>query len=80
MPRKGWSTSRSSGRLLGRLDGEFGNGSSSPAFVPGIDAIVATCREDVEEPFRPYTFLAWKPGAARLVLCQRSIGGLEYRL
>ncbi|MGO9470387.1 MAG: protein kinase domain-containing protein [Isosphaeraceae bacterium] len=67
-----------SGRLLGQLDGEFGAGSSRPAFLPGDNAIVASCGEKVRAPLRSMRFIRWEPRTSSLdrwpVLDDRGLG------
>ena len=54
------------GRLLGRAAAGFGRGSSSPAFLPEGDGVIAVCGENVGMPRRPFNLVVWKPSTSQL--------------
>ncbi len=58
-----WDTT---GRSLGHLEGEFGTGSSSPAFLPGSTLVVASVGGGFPEGIRPFSYIAWDPISSRI--------------
>ncbi len=53
------------GRLLGRAAARFGEGSSSPAFLPMGDVVIGVCG-DVRFTSRPFELVMWTPSASEL--------------
>ena len=53
------------GRLLGRAAAGFGDGSSSPAFLPAGDGVIAVCGDD-RFTSRPFDLVVWKSATSQL--------------
>ena len=53
------------GGLIGRAAAGFGNGSSSPAFLPAGDGVIGVCGDAGLTP-RPFDLVVWKPATSQL--------------
>ena len=57
-----WDTK---GRLIGRLPGKFGPGSSAPAFLPAGKGIIGVAGH-LNVATKPFNFVKWKPDTSQL--------------